>query len=354
MPTNVTLPLSRHLEKNKNSFGLLRIVAASAVVFSHSWPATKGSWYPEPLQIETGYTLGWHAVNLFFMLSGLLIAGSLDKKRSIGAFFINRFLRIYPALLVVILSTVFLSALLVDHSTWDGLSAFEYVARNFLLVGSSATLPGVFANNPEQYRINVPLWTLKYEVFAYFTIAMLSALSWKHPRVFSLKLLTLLILISGSIVMVSFGTMEGQGFMHHVVRLTFSFYLGVACWIWRNSLRIDIWCVTGLAMLNGVFLWSGFYYLPAQIVFLSALALWIGTRKFGAISGFTDKQDYSYGVYIMGYPIQQAVMALTDVPNPWYNFALTMTLVVPIAAVSWNLVEQPSLRFKKNIPKETR
>lgn len=350
MPENIAPPLSEYLAKGKNSFGILRILAANAVVFSHAWPATKGSWYPEPLQLETGYTLGWHAVNLFFALSGLLIAGSLNKNRSISTFFINRFLRIYPALIVVIASTVLLSAFLVDRSLWNGASAFEYVVRNIFLVGSSATIPGVFENNPEQYQINVPLWTLKYEVFAYFTIAMISALSWKFPRIVSLKHLTVFVLVSGSIAMLSFDRMEGHSYIHHMTRLTFSFYLGVACWLWRDLIRVNVWMLVGLGVLNAALLWIEFYYLPAQILLLVGVALWLGTKKFGALSEFTDNQDYSYGIYIMGYPVQQAVMAYTTIPDPWHNFTVSMLFLLPIAALSWNFIEKPALLYKSKKP----
>ena len=93
MSAITTRTLSTYLVKGQNSFGILRVLAATAVVFSHAWTATGGSHYPEPLQFETGFTLGWHAVNLFFVLSGLLVTGSLHNRKSISYFILSRLLR---------------------------------------------------------------------------------------------------------------------------------------------------------------------------------------------------------------------------------------------------------------------
>ena len=348
MSANTVLPLSHYLTKGQNSFGVLRLVAASAVVLSHSWPTTIGNMYPEPLQIETGYSLGWHSVNLFFLLSGILVAGSINQNRSVKYFVLSRFLRIYPALVVVILFTTLISAIVTDYRSWETSKFVEYVARNILLIGASAELPGIFENNPERYKINVPLWTLKYEVFAYFTIIGVSVLSWRFPRLFSLKVLTLAILLLGSLIMLTFGKMEDHGVAHHVIRLTFAFYVGVALWIWRDIVRVNIWIVAILIAVNATLLWIQPYYLPAQILLLGFIAVWIGTYKFGTLSKFTDHQDYSYGIYIMGFPIQQTVMAVTQVTNPLLNFSLAMLLTIPLAAISWNLIERPALKLRKS------
>lgn len=349
MSVNTIKPLSHYLKRGENSFGILRILAASAVVFSHAWTTTNGSTHPEPLQIETGYPLGWHAVNLFFALSGMLIAGSLHSQRSISAFFVSRLLRIYPALVAVILATAILSAAIVNPEIWSSKEAAEYVLRNLFLIGASATIPGVYADIPEQYMINVPLWTLKFEVFAYFTVAGFSYLTWKAPRLFSLKYLTLFVLIFGSFLMLTFGRMEVHGFLDHTVRLTFAFYIGVACWLWRDQIRITLGILVGLIALNVILLWLDFQYIPAQIILLGALAIYVGTIKYGIATEFTDKQDYSYGIYIVGYPIQQGIMAVTNVANPWQNFLFAMMLAVPVAAISWNLVEKPALRLKNTL-----
>ena len=146
--------------------------------------------------------------------------------------------------------------------------------------------------------------------------------------------------------MIFFGKMENHGALHHLVRLMFAFYIGAACWLWREYIRVATWMVLALAILNMLLLLNEIYYLPAQIILTAALAIWIGSLDLGTITTFSDKQDYSYAIYITGYPIQQSVIAYTGILEPWHNFAVTMAIVLPIAALSWNFIENPVIRLK--------
>jgi peptidoglycan/LPS O-acetylase OafA/YrhL len=60
--------------------------------------------------------------------------------------------------------------------------------------------------------------------------------------------------------------------------------------------------------------------------------------------------DYSYGIYLYGYPIQQAIIAATMpymVISAWPHFLISLLIVVPIAMASWHWVEKPILRTRK-------
>lgn len=339
-------PIGHYLGKGENSFGLLRLLAASAVVVSHAWTTVGGEAVPEPLQTTTGFTLGWHAVNLFFALSGLLIIGSLESSRSLLKFAWSRFLRIYPAMLVVITLTVVLAAVVVDTSQWQVNHMVEYLIRNFLLVGSSAVLPGVYADIPSPNIINAPLWTLKYEVLAYISAAALTALSWRYSKIFPMKYISLCMLGIFGAALLPIGAEIEYGPYEHGIRLFFAFYLGVACWYWREHVTANLALLAGLTVIASGFLWFDVYYAPVQILWTAYFALIFGTMNFGAVKRFADRQDYSYAVYIIGFPMQQAVMASTGIANPWFNFLVTLVIVLPLAALSWNLIEKPALKLK--------
>ena len=340
-------PIGQYLGRGDNSFGLLRIFAASAVVVSHAWTTVGGDHVPEPLQTSTGFTLGWHAVNLFFALSGLLIAGSLENGRSIPKFAWSRFLRIFPGLIVVITLTLVVAAIVSDTSQWNSSHITEYLIRNLLLVGSSATLPGVFASLPSPDVINVPLWTLKYEVLAYISAAGLTLLSWRFSRLFQMRYVSIAIMVVCAVVLMSAGAMMTHGPFEHTFRLFFAFYLGVAVWYWRDQFKTTASIMILIALVNAIFLSQGVYYAPLQILAVAYFAFWFGTLDFGRPSKLADRQDYSYGVYIIGFPVQQAVMVYSGIANPWFNFSITLLIVLPLAALSWNLIEKPALKLKK-------
>ena len=338
--------ISDKLNSGKNSFGLVRLVAASAVIFSHAWSVTAGNDTLEPLEAETGYALGWHAVNLFFALSGLLIAGSLSRSKSILRFAWARILRIFPALMTVASITIIIAALVVDTATWNLSTVGEFFLRNMLLIGATATLPGVFQNNPVLSDINIPIWTLKYEVLAYISIVILAIFCRRFSTHLRIQTATFIILATTSLMMLFFGPSETHGRFEHLIRFVFAFYLGVAAWHWREVKFLSGLVLIFLSIMNLVLLWVDINYVAIQIIWLAYAGLWFGTRTYGWISRIVDKQDYSYGIYIIGYPVQQIVMAYTGVIDPWFNFIASLILVLPLAACSWNLIEKPALKLK--------
>ena len=83
-------------DSRENNFNLLRIVAASAVLVSHSYPLSLGPKAAEPLSQSLGVTLGSVAVDVFFVVSGFLVTASLVRRQSSLDFIVGRFLRIFP------------------------------------------------------------------------------------------------------------------------------------------------------------------------------------------------------------------------------------------------------------------
>lgn len=60
--------------------------------------------------------------------------------------------------------------------------------------------------------------------------------------------------------------------------------------------------------------------------------------------------DYSYGLYLYGFPIQQMLCALLPEWREWYwNFLLSLPLCLLFAMASWRLVEQPILARRRQI-----
>lgn len=166
-----SVKLGDMLAGRDNNLNAIRMVAASAVLVSHAWPITLGAAAAEPLFRETGQSLGHFAVAVFFGVSGLLIARSFDRRRSMIHFLVARVLRLYPALLAVAILTVVvggfmsrldLAAYVRSPETWT------YIPANLSLAFMQYPLPGVFEGNPYGPPINGSLWTLFYEVACYF------------------------------------------------------------------------------------------------------------------------------------------------------------------------------------------
>lgn len=139
----------------ENNFDFLRFFAAALVLFAHSYPLV-GRRGDEPLTLLTGYEKGGSiAVGIFFVMSGYLIASSWLASSSPKSFLIKRALRIFPALIVAVLLSVFVIGPLVTHLTLGQYLAADGTwtyLQNILLV-TRYELPGVFT------ATSTPTWS---------------------------------------------------------------------------------------------------------------------------------------------------------------------------------------------------
>ena len=139
----------------KNNFDLIRLVAASLVIFGHSFvflgltEPVFFSWLPP----------GPIGVHIFFIISGYLVAQSWSRDPNASRFLARRALRIFPGLAVCVLVSVFLIGPIFttltlkqyfrDHAT------FHYLRDIALYI--QYYLPGVL-----QHHGFPMLWTARY------------------------------------------------------------------------------------------------------------------------------------------------------------------------------------------------
>ena len=74
-----SLSLSAFANKDANSYGVIRLAAAIAVIFTHAFGVVGGWEAAEPLAAATGWSLAAHAVHVFFVLSGFMVAASWER-----------------------------------------------------------------------------------------------------------------------------------------------------------------------------------------------------------------------------------------------------------------------------------
>jgi peptidoglycan/LPS O-acetylase OafA/YrhL len=342
-----------------NNFNLVRIVASIAVLYSHSFALALGSEETEPFQRFVGTTLGTMAVDLFFITSGFLVTGSLLAKNSLVDFAWARVLRIYPALLVMLLLTVFglglcfttlpTSSYLVDarvHVHW---------LKNVIFVkGVAFALPGVFESNPYPYAVNGSLWTLPLELAMYALTALLWALvragSSFGRRAFQVAILA---------------CMAG-GFAWHLavrreapadtssIRLFFMFFAGSAFSVLKAHIRLSralFWSATVALALSAADRRA--WYVVYDVV-IAYLLFHVAFVPSGKVRAFNRVGDYSYGMYIYAFPVQQSVVAWAPGISVASLFLVSVTITLLLSAASWHLLERPALQLKQACVDSTR
>jgi peptidoglycan/LPS O-acetylase OafA/YrhL len=348
-----------------NAFDFLRLTAALLVFVSHAF-AIGG--YREPTLFGSE-TAGTTAVHVFFVISGYLVTQSWLRDPHLLRFLQRRALRIFPGLLVMtVLTVLLLGPLFTEVSAteyWTSGQTWRFFWGSVITSAHVGSLPGLFLHNPLPGGVNGSLWSLRYELSLYVVLGVAGlACGLQHRR--------------GSLPLalgVAWLACIGWGV---------SFRLGWtadAAWspplLWRLGYRFDTERIANLSVffLSGALLQLLAHRVKYRVVpGLLALAatawlpdgVWLhvavwavlpyaalavaldGPRVLRVFQGY----DYSYGIYIYAFPLQQAAQELVSRQFvPWWSAVLmSCVLTVVLGALSWRWVERPALRMKPASP----
>jgi peptidoglycan/LPS O-acetylase OafA/YrhL len=350
--------LNSFLESRKNNFDIIRFFAAVLVIFSHSYPLTMGHDKLEPLMKLTNNQTGFGhlSVIIFFIISGFLITQSFDKSQNLLHYSKARILRIFPALIVLLLLTVFvLGPLLTTLSLGEYFTNFDtwkYLILNISLIGVQYDLPGVFENNIFPTSVNGSLWTLWFEFFFYIIVAFLGALKILNKKVVLVAFISCLVF---SFVEPVFNGNFLFGFLFKYVSLFIYFGAGMLFYLFRNEIKIDF--RLALFSIINIIIWTYLGYFDyAFPIFGTYLIFYISLQTKISFHNFTKHGDFSYGLYIFAFPIQQIVtLSFDNQLTPIGNFLFSFPISLILSILSWHLIEKKALMLKKtNLLKKIR
>ncbi|WP_454796932.1 acyltransferase family protein [Novosphingobium lindaniclasticum] len=326
-------------------FDYLRIGLAAAVVLWHSVVASGDT---AARDLALGPVLGplqSLILPMFFALSGFLVAGSIERSKTLSGFVTLRVIRIMPALAVeVLLSALILGPLL----TTLPLSAYFSDPKFFTYLWNTIghihyELPGVFESNPRAGIVNISLWTVPYELMCYTVlVGMLAVGLYKRPHLFSLASAALLAAATVYLAVKS-GGLGVPGKIHGLV-LVLGFLCGVCTFLFRQRIRVS-GIAAAISFVAAFVLLSIPLLRPLSVIPATYLTVWLGLQNPRKIMG----GDYSYGMYLFAFPIQQVIATSPQLRNPLLIFALAIPASVAYAAFSWHCIEKPIMQRKKKI-----
>lgn len=342
------MKISGFLNKDNNNLDLIRIVLACLVIVGHSSVLNGSANYSiDPIEYFSGFTYsGAFAVKLFFFISGLVVTNSYLHKQNATYFIISRFFRIMPALLFVLLITVFVFGLLVTKlNAYDYFSQLNYFAylRHNVVFYSDYLLPGVFDDNFYPNIVNGSLWSLRYEVGCYFVLLVAFLLLGNRNKYYFIIPILLIFLntLIPSRFLLGFLDYNSEKFL-----LPMSFAYGVLLAIISDKISINIYVII-LSILSFLFFKETEY---KEIVFLLSscnIIIYLSSLKF--ILRFKPKYDISYGIYLWGFLIQQMVFHYFGVLNILLHCLIAIILSSILGLITFLYVEKPFIKIGKSV-----
>ena len=334
--------------RRANNFDGLRVIGALLVLVGHGYELTgRHAEVPRLLGFQV-HTLG---VYVFFSISGYLIAASWLRSRDLWTYATARVLRIFPALLLVVLVTI-----LVIGPLATTLSLRDYLHNSFTwsyvhaagLWVTQYGLPGVFDANTYPSAINGSLWSLPLEFTCYLVVPV--ALCVRNRWVSTAAVVAILaVMVTFTVHPVDGPSIFGQPFVFGP-SLWACFAAGSLLCLFggRRILRLDVASVVLVGYVVALIAVPGHVASYAWVA-LPYVVLAIGEASWPILRSAARFGDLSYGLYLWAFPIQQIVVWRFGIlPMPINLLAVTVT-TVGVAYLSWHLLETHALRLAKRM-----
>ncbi|MBC7761029.1 MAG: acyltransferase [Candidatus Saccharibacteria bacterium] len=357
------LSLSEALGGHHNSLGFIRLVLASLVIFDHAFPL--GGYGADIFYTLTHgqASLGSIAVAGFFAISGYLIAKS-GMSADVVQFMWRRFLRIFPAYWAVLLLTAFVVAPIIWVTQGDSLGSYfqlapngpvNYFTANWTLnIGTYGIYDILTDTTPYGRQIhgsafNGSIWTLIYEWYCYLLVAVFVAFGiLKRARVV-VPIVTVFLFVLFIFYNVSQPTVSALiPWLSdpYRIQLTLTFMYGACLAVYSKKIPYS----DGLGILSGLVMIFTLRYGGFSVVGTAAGAyfiMYLGARLPRVLQRVGAKNDYSYGVYIYGFLVEQVLAHVGWYKLGYFPYTIIALIIsLGCAWLSWHVIEKRAMALK--------
>ena len=331
----------------RNNFDFLRLFAALLVIYGHAYPllGMPGVGFAA----NAVQTIG---VKIFFSISGYLVALSWFSDPNAWRFFLRRSTRIFPALIAIILLTALIAGPFLTSVTlreyFLNARFRQYILNIALYI--SYDLPGVFTKNIYPIAVNGSLWTLPAEILMYIffpIIAAIGSLIYK-PRLF-IGISTIFFCSMSLYLEKRFP--DGRYVIYASNIFSFldvcPYFLVGSCFAVYDLKRfLNIYVALIAVLILGMFETTALIKEVMLLLMLPYISIAFGSGE-SPLSSISRFGDLSYGIYLYGFPVQQAVVNfIGSRGGSWLNFVISSMVAAVFAFASWHMIEKNALKLK--------
>ncbi|UUE35078.1 acyltransferase [Pectobacterium aroidearum] len=328
-----------------NAINMIRHLAAIVVIYSHSYILLYGDIH-EPLHnILTYIDSAELAVYVFFAISGRLILKSYLNSNGLLDYIWKRFIRIFPALLICLILTLLTAFLFLNNVNGRDFffnnTTLSYLSNVFFVGGYN--LPFLFDENPYPYVANGSLWTLRYEVALYAIIPLCFLINNKNTG-------GGLILLGLMFIFFSYVSFTGKpNLYYNISKLGVVFIFSSIYEYYKLKNNKYFTLVFFLALVPAYSIGAEILYktICSILIVLLLNHAYFYLNRLGQIYAVRKiKFDYSYGIYIYAFFVQQSLMVFFHFTSVFSFFLSALVISFAISWISWHVIEKPFLNYK--------
>ncbi|WP_431236986.1 acyltransferase family protein [Mycolicibacterium aichiense] len=341
------MTIEKVFDPRANALNALRLLLAVSVIVWHSFGLTGHHVNYLPAQ----RLIADVGVDGFFAISGFLITASWLSNPQLRSYFLARGLRILPGLwLCLAVTALIIAPIAVSIQGGSGMklllsrAPFEYILGNSAIEMLRPDIGGTPSGVPFPGSWNGSLWTLYFEAQCYVAIALFGVLGLLTRRWFIPLALALAVCWTAVLPSPSGSDSNVATFWQLIARFAVMFLAGALFYLFRDKIPAR-WSLVALCV--GIVLLSS---LMSNYRMLGGIALAYAVIVSGVLlkhKRLRLRTDLSYGIYIYAFPIQQLlVMCGLLTLNPMVFAIIATAATVPLAALSWFLLEKPAMALK--------
>ncbi|HEY3413644.1 MAG TPA: acyltransferase [Armatimonadota bacterium] len=331
----------------KNNLTVIRMLMAVAIIYRHSYMTLSGHSVRDAFSYLTNRqtdTLGVGVI-YFFMMSGFLITAAWLHRRSTWEYLRRRALRLYPGVAVM---SLFCLLVVGPLAVTDTSTYFHHLSlRGYLTSLARLQVPAIqaaFPGNPLAGKINDPMWSIVYQFRCYLIVAILGLAGALRYR--ALVLAIFLAAMSAFIWQTYFDPTwlankggHFTGMMGEWPPLLTFFTAGMVFYLYRDVIPYN----RKLFLFSVLVVVASFYKGLAitEPIFGGYVLLYIGFARRLALHRFAGGADYSFGLYIYSWPIQQLLTQhFHNYLSPITLFLVSLAVTSVLAMGSYAFVEK--------------
>ncbi|MEQ1790387.1 MAG: hypothetical protein ABL857_08080, partial [Rickettsiales bacterium] len=102
-------------------------------------------------------------------------------------------------------------------------------------------------------------------------------------------------------------------------------------------------CMVGLSTVN-------LYVFPLYLLLVAYIIMYVALQA-KYLGDFAKYGDFSYGLYIYAWPVQQTVAIMFDLKDEMFPIYMIVSFVVALifAVFSWHVIERPAIMLKHKL-----